>query len=159
MTTITLRPVDDQNRSVLLAITPAPGQEGFVESPAQCLADAAACPHYRPLGIYLGEEPVGFAMVGFFPGEGEMGEGRVWMDRLLIDAPHQGRGLGRAAMTALLTHLEGAYGNTPVYLSLYTENTAALSLYETFGFAPNGEWDENGEQILCRPASPHPEKA
>ena len=86
-----LEPVTQENRLAVLGLRAGTGQEGFVETVSACLDEAAQRADWRPMAIYDGTAVVGFAMYGYFweypPA------GRVWLDRLLIDA-------GRAEATA-----------------------------------------------------------
>lgn len=148
MEQIELRMVDDSNRDEVLRLRVRADQTGFIETPAQCLADAAECMYYRPLALYHEGRLIGFAMVGLFPREGN--GGRMWLDRLLLDARYQGKGLGRAALHTLIGYLMQAYGPQELYLSLYEDNAHALRLYEQFGFAFNGELDSQGERVMVR---------
>ena len=61
-----LRPLTPQNRKALLALRVAKQQENFIESVEQCLTEAKADERWQPIGIYDGDQPVGFAMTGFF---------------------------------------------------------------------------------------------
>ncbi len=141
-----IEPVDAANREAVLSLRPATGQEGFVETVAECLAEARSQSAWRPVAILCGEEVVGFAMYGFFAGYAPAG--RVWMDRLLIGDKHQGKGYGRAAMRLLIERLAQEYGRGEVYLSVVEGNAAALALYASLGFAPNGERDVHGEKVM-----------
>ena len=93
-----LEPVTQENRLAVLGLRAGTGQEGFVETVSACLDEAAQRADWRPMAIYDGTAVVGFAMYGYFweypPA------GRVWLDRLLIDAARQGRGYGRAAVAS-----------------------------------------------------------
>ena len=60
-------------------------------------------------------------------------EGRVWLDRLLIDRHFQGNGYGTEALRMLLGRLSGEYGCSRIYLSIIEENETAAKLYEKFG--------------------------
>ena len=93
---------------------------------------------------------MGFAMYGFFPMYKPAG--RVWLDRLLIGAAHQGRGYGGAALGLLLARLRAEYGNRDVYLSVVAGNEAAARLYASFGFVRTGEKDVGGEEVYVRRA-------
>ena len=117
-----------------------------MESVAQCLAEAAELDWWRPVGIYDGDTAVGFAMYGLFIDE-EPG-GRVWLDRLLIDARFQGRGYGSAALSGLLARIRDEYHPQRVYLSVVKGNSAATALYRKFGFRFNGEKDIHGEDVM-----------
>ena len=99
-----LEPVTAQNREEILRLGVLPGQKGYIETVAQCMEEAGEYGGWRPVGIYDGDLPVGFSMYGFFREEYPP-EGRLWLDRLLIDVRFQGRGYGRAALEALLGYL------------------------------------------------------
>ncbi|HEY2763742.1 MAG TPA: ribosomal protein S18-alanine N-acetyltransferase [Pseudonocardiaceae bacterium] len=53
---------------------------------------------------------------------------------LAVDPAHQGRGIGRALLRALLEHATGA----TVFLEVRTDNDSALALYRSEGFAVVG---------------------
>ena len=91
---IRLEPVTVASRAAVERLETAPGQEGFVESVAECLAEADRRRCWRPVGVYDGDALIGFAMYGFF--WEYLPFGRLWLDRLLIDRRFQGRGYGRA---------------------------------------------------------------
>ena len=147
-----LEPVTQENRLAVLSLRAGTGQEGFVETVSACLDEAAQRADWRPMAIYDGTAVVGFAMYGYFweypPA------GRVWLDRLLIDAARQGRGYGRAAVASLLARLAEEYGPRDIYLSVVDGNTAAARLYEAFGFVFTEERDVHGEHVMRRPAAP-----
>ncbi len=80
--------------------------------------------------------------------------GRVWLDRLLIGDPFQGKGYGKAALHILIQRLWEEYHYPEIYLSLFAGNDAAEHLYQSFGFAYIGERDTGGEDVmrLCVPS-------
>lgn len=139
-------PITAVNRKQAEALDVLPEQNGYIESVKQCLAEADKRQSWRPVGIYDGDLLVGFAMYGFF--WEYLPWGRVWLDRLLIDKKYQGRGYGRAAVLQLLERIRKEYKHKKVYLSVYTENTAAIHLYETLGFHFNGQLDTQGEKVM-----------
>lgn len=139
-------PVNSQNRQQVQALTVAPSQAGFIETTAQCMEEADQCPQWRPVGIYDGEQLVGFAMYGLWKQEGE--GGRVWLDRFMIDERYQGMGYGRAALPAILEKIRQEYGRNEIFLSLYEENRRAMHLYEQAGFHLTGETDPHGEKLM-----------
>ncbi len=64
----------------------------------------------------------------------------------MIDCRHQGRGYGRAALSALLEEI-GALGHVRDVLVCYMpENEGARRLYQSAGFVDEGE-DADGEMI------------
>lgn len=152
--------VTAENRRQMEALRLFPNQKGFVESVADCLTEADESDRWRPVGIYDRQTLVGFAMYGFFPEASPAGQ--LWLDRLLIDRQHQGKGYGSAALSRLLPRLTSEYRKDTVYLSVYDTNRPAIRLYEKFGFRFNGAHDINGEKVMVyHPPTPlsHAKKA
>lgn len=145
---IEIKEVTKENLKEVLSLDVSTTQKSYVESTKQCLEDAVECNYYQPAGLYKDGILVGFAMYGFFPGEGQ--KGRVWLDRYLIDERFQGKGLGSIMLEALIAHLVKLYHCDEIYLSLYDDNQCALHLYQKFGFKFNGEKDINGEKIMVK---------
>ena len=72
--------------------------------------------------------------------------GPYYLWRLLIDARHQGRGLGRA----VLAHVAGlvrADGGTELLTSHQPDEDGPGPFYEKLGFRPTGEIDD-GEVVV-----------
>ncbi len=139
-------PITKENASKAVQLSIKPEQTGMVESVEECLREASKLPLWRPVAISADGMWVGFAMYGLWKNEGA--SGRVWLDRFLIDARHQGKGYAKASLSALLPHIKKTYGCDRIYLSVYQSNFAAIRLYESFGFSFNGETDINGEQVM-----------
>lgn len=145
---IHFEPVTADNRDIVLGLHVAENQKTFIETVEQCLKEASEYEGWRPVGIYDGEVPVGFAMYGFF--QEYRPEGRLWLDRLFIDMRYQGRGYGSAALSGLIERLEKEYGLSEIYLSVVEGNPTAAKLYQKFGFQFNGETDIHGEKVMVR---------
>ena len=130
-------------------------QEDFVASNAISLAQAYDChaegEFAQAFGIYDGETPVGFAMIGHNSEEYEdMPEVyrhsyELW--RFMIDKRYQKRGYGRDALKLLLDYvLSFPDGKETLWSTSYEpENEVAKKLYVSFGFVPNGEMDGDEE--------------
>lgn len=130
-------------------------QEDFVASNAISLAQAYDChadgAFAQAFGIYDGETPVGFAMIGHNSEEYEdMPEVyrhsyELW--RFMIDKRYQKRGYGRDALKLLLDYvLSFPDGKETLWSTSYEpENEVAKKLYASFGFVPNGEMDGDEE--------------
>ena len=138
-----IEPVSASNRAAVLALRVAPGQEGFIETTAQCLDEAAAEPTWRPVALCDGGQVVGFAMYGRY-----RHYRRVWLDRFLIASAHQGRGYGRRFLARLIDRLFAEYRCDRLYLSLFDDNRRAWALYQSFGFRPTGGRDTGGEAVM-----------
>lgn len=138
-----LIPAEQLNTAALCDLKVAVDQTGFIETVAECLKEASQDPQWHPCGILDGGQLVGFLMAGWIKQEQ-----RCWLDRFLIDARFQHRGYGRTALKLILNQIFAHPKIDAVYLSLYAENTAALRLYQDFGFRLNGEQDSHGELIM-----------
>ncbi|MGG0642528.1 GNAT family N-acetyltransferase [Sporosarcina gallistercoris] len=133
----------------ILELKVAQSQKDYIETPYECLEDSVEWKQFKPVGLYANNELVGFSMYGFFEEEGL--QGRLWIDRLLIDERFQGRGLGTEFMKKLIETVSKEYGEQPIFLSVYPENEGAVRLYERLDFEFIGERDVNGEYIMRRP--------
>ena len=145
---IVFEPVTAENMEDVLKLHIAGSQKGFVETVKQCLDEAREWACWRPVGIYIDGQLVGFAMYCLW--EEKSMEDRVWMDRFLIDERYQGKGYGKACLPVLLDKIQGEYGCDKIYLSVVEENQTAIHLYREFGFEFNGESDLHGEKVMVR---------
>lgn len=137
------------NYREILKLEVAQSQKEYIETPYECLEDSVEWKEFKPVGLYADQELVGFAMYGFFKDEGS--SGRLWIDRLLIDHQFQTKGLGRQFMRDLIERVIEEYGQQPIFLSVYLENTKAVKLYSQLGFEFTNERDINGEHTMKRP--------
>ncbi|TQS70655.1 GNAT family N-acetyltransferase [Ornithinibacillus gellani] len=135
-----IRSVTTQNVKEILALQIADEQKGFIESIPECLEEAEEDQRFIPLGLYQNQIAVGFAMYGVFNGE-------LWLDRFLIDEHVQGQGLGRHFLKKIIVALQQKYPCTEIILSVYPNNSGAIHLYESIGFAFTGNSDGN-EKIM-----------
>ena len=151
--------VDTKNFDALIDLKPFESQENFVApniySLAEACANTAEGRYAQPFGIYDGETPVGFLMIGFDIADDDADRQKypflnnnylIW--RFMIDRNHQNKGYGKAAMQLALDFIrtwpcgEAEY----CWLSYEPENETAGKLYRSFGFMeaekmPEG-WDE-----------------
>lgn len=141
-----VEPVSEMNREDIVKIHLAEGQEGFVETVEECLSEAKGRSDWRPVGIFDGNVPVGFAMYGYF--HEYKPHGRVWLDRLLIDESQQRKGYGTKALEILLHRIREEYQCQEIYLSVIEKNYVATKMYQKIGFAFIGEKDIHGEDVM-----------
>lgn len=155
---IHLEKVDSHNVWKLLKLEVSEGQEDFVATNTESLIEAylalAGGGHAFPFGIYDGETPVGFLMIGYdtdadWEDSPEIAKNNYSIWRLMIDRQYQHRGFGRAALQLALDFVRtGPCGEAEYcYLSYEPENTAAKELYASFGFTETGETD--GDEIVA----------
>ena len=107
-----------------------------------------------PFGIYEGETPVGFLMIGFdaddcWEDAPSIARGNYNLWRLMIDKNYQKKGYGKEAVRLALEFIKTfPCGKADFcWLSYEPENEVAKRLYHSFGFAETGEMD--GDEIIA----------
>jgi diamine N-acetyltransferase len=143
---VTLRPVDAGSWRAVARLTVEPGQERFVAVPTYYLAFCAYGDVWHPLSVHPAhaeDDVVGFLMWGI-----DDADGSCWLGGVLVDAAHQGRGVGHAAVTEAVRMLREQTGSTEFALSIHPANTVARGLYASLGFVETGEVDE--DELVAR---------
>jgi histidinol dehydrogenase len=143
-----VRPVRDADVLPLIKLAVAPEQAGFVAPNATSLAQAAYKTAGRPFGLYAQGEPVGFLLLWDARRDDEDPADQLTIWRLMIDARHQGKGHGAAALRWVLEEAR-RMGVASVGLSHVPDNTAAGRFYEKLGFSYTGKV-EHGEREMIR---------
>lgn len=148
---ITLKHITEDNFLDEFNLKLAAGQEAYVSHPIRSLAQAYV---YRtqcqPFGIYAGDRMVGYVMVIY---DYDVPEYDVW--HMMIDEGQQGRGYGGQALDRVLDYIKTKpFGESNrVTLTCNKQNPIALKLYESRGFVPTGNEDED-EIELSRTVEP-----
>ena len=140
--TVSLRPITRDNLWAVVDLKLHPDQENLIEDNVASIANAYVEPTFVPLAVYAGDDLVGFAMYGQHPTTGAW-----WVIRIMIDRDHQGKGLGRAAMEALIETMAERVGCEEVVSSTLPSNAAMAGLFTSLGFRPTGEI-EDGEPLV-----------
>ena len=126
-------------------------QEGFVAPNAVSLAQALFAPEAWYRAIYFDEEPAGFVMLydeslrAQPPVTPEIG---IW--RLMIDAKHQGRGIGGAALEQVIEHVRAKALFASLAVSYVPGPGCPEKFYLKYGFLATGKVD-GGELVLELP--------
>ena len=127
---MTLRPVTVSNWRACADLSVDKAQAGFVPSNLYSLAEAQFYPDTHPLAIYNGaDELVGFVMYGR-----DLESGRWKVFRLMVDAAHQRKGYGAAAMRCVLRDLSSRPGGHEILVCYQDANEVARTLYTRLGF-------------------------
>lgn len=149
MADVTLREITADTVRAICRLGVAPGQEGLVAPNAVSIAQA----HFEPAAwfraVYADDEPVGFGML-YDPtraAQPEEGLEIAFLWRLMIDARHQRRGHGRAALALLVAQARSLAGVTALRTSYIDKPGNASPLYLAAGFVPTGAVDD-GEIVL-----------
>ena len=143
---IELKPVDQYNKSDCIRLKVTIAQSEFIASNESSLEAAEEYSDVaRPFVIYSDGIAVGFTMFAFEP-DYEDPDDRYWLWRFMIDEKYQGQGYGKEALKHIISYFkENGAGN--IRLSTKESNVNAIHLYQSFGFAPNGDVND-GETVF-----------
>lgn len=153
-----LEKVNGENIWDILKLSVSESQKNFVASNEISILEAYAAiasnGYVFPFGIFDGDAPVGFVMVGYdkddcWKDAPAIADGNYNLWRLMIDENCQNRGYGRQAVELALNFIRTyPCGKANFcWLSYEPENTVAKSLYASFGFVETGEKD--GEEQIA----------
>ncbi len=138
---IELKAITEDNFIDAFHLRLAPGQEKYVSHPIRSLAQAYV---YRdqcqPFGIYAEGKMVGYVMVIY---DYDVPEYDIW--HMMIDEAEQGHGYGGEALDRVIEYIRTKpFGDSNrVALTCNKENPIARKLYESKGFSPTGNEDED----------------
>ena len=147
---ITLRKVDARNIWQIVALEVREEQKSFVATNTESILEAYCAVTNGgvalPFGIYDGDTPVGFLMIGYGCGDWEDAPAiarnsySIW--RLMIDKSCQGRGYGKAALTAALEYIRTFPSGKAewCFLSYEPDNMAAQRLYHSLASGKTENW-------------------
>jgi diamine N-acetyltransferase len=145
MTTVELREVTGETVRDICRLKTTPEQEAFVAPNAVSIAEAYFEPKAWFRAIYADDEPVGFVML-----LDDRDQQRYYLWRLLIDARHQLRGYGQAALERVVAEVLTRPGATELTVSWVSKDGGPGPFYLGLGFVLTGEVDE-GEVVARLP--------
>ena len=138
---IELKAITEDNFIDAFHLRLAPGQEKYVSHPIRSLAQAYVYRNQcQPFGIYAEEKMVGYVMVIY---DYDVPEYDIW--HMMIDEADQGHGYGGEALDRVIEYIRTKpFGDSNrVALTCNKENPIARKLYESKGFSPTGNEDED----------------
>lgn len=144
------KPVNAANWRDAYALEPREHQRTYVAPNGYSLLEGVYTPKLASLLAYEAEVPVGYALYGDDPDE--PGSDPVWLIRFMVAGQHQGRGLGRRALEALLARIGGEQPGRPIRLGVVEDNDVARRLYRQVGFVEIGEMQ--GREVIYERAAP-----
>jgi histidinol dehydrogenase len=144
-----VRLVDASLVSAVLKLEVAAGQKAFVAPAATSLAQAAYQPASRALALCDGDQPVGLLLLidTRLDKDSDTLPPQLYIWRLMIDAKHQRRGLGRLAMGYVVEEAK-RLGLTKIGLSHVDKPGHAGPFYAGLGYRYTGEVDEGELKML-----------
>ncbi|MGI5356670.1 GNAT family N-acetyltransferase [Streptomyces sp. CA-252508] len=135
---VTLHGVDDDNWRAVADTAPRDDQRDHVPAlAARYLLLSLREDVWHSLAVLAGDEVTGHVMWA------REDDGTYWIGGMLIDAAHQGTGIGRAAVRTLAAWLTDKDDCRAVRLSYHPDNTPARALYESLGFVPTGTFEDD----------------
>jgi diamine N-acetyltransferase len=140
---VSLAAITDDNWRAVADVAPTDEQRRFVAAlGARYLLLSMRGGRWNSLAVLAGDTVAGHVMWAY-----DDESGAHWVGGMLVDAAEQGRGIGRAAMLAVVDHLS-LLGAREIRLAYHPENTAAAKLYESIGFRDTGE-REDGDIVAA----------
>ncbi|MEM6628481.1 MAG: GNAT family N-acetyltransferase [Bacteroidota bacterium] len=121
-------PLDRYNWEQCIHIEALPEQRNYIPSVLFSLAQAKF-ENLHPFGIQVEGEMVGFMMYGEF-------SGICWINRVIVDAKHHRKGIGRAAVQQLIERLRTNIHCKEIRASFSKENHIAREFFQAAGFTP-----------------------
>jgi diamine N-acetyltransferase len=133
-----------------LSETLPPQQRRMVADNAISIAQAHCSENAWVRAIYAGDTPIGFMMlhIGSDYADGIDCPG-VFLWRLMIANPHQGKGYGRDAMEFLFKHLK-ALGIPELYTSYGLGEGSPEGFYTKLGFVPTGDYYGEEPEVVYK---------
>ncbi|HUF01309.1 MAG TPA: GNAT family N-acetyltransferase [Gaiellaceae bacterium] len=143
-----LRSLTDDNRAELEALELAPGQEQFLNTVTEALAEAEEEPGGRAIqfGLFDDDTPVGFVMISDEVEGSDYIAQYLW--KLFIDARHQRRGYGTAALDLVAEYFRARPGIDVMWTSAGQGEGSPIPFYERYGFVRTGDIVFDDEPLL-----------
>ena len=144
---VSLREISAETVIAITRLAVDDSQKGFVAPNAISLAQALFAPEAWYRAIYLDDTPVGFVMLADEsqlltpPEHPEIG---VW--RFMIDAGHQGQGIGRAAVGQIIEQVRSRRRFARLELSYVPGPGCPEPFYLGLGFRHTGRVD--GQEVV-----------
>ncbi|MBI2763342.1 MAG: GNAT family N-acetyltransferase [Chloroflexi bacterium] len=140
---VELREVTRESVRAICRLAVAPSQASFVAPNAISFAEALFEPKAWYRAVCADGNPVGFVMLSI---DTEKPEYFLW--RFMIDAAHQGRGFGRAAIGLTVAHARTLPNASELLVSWVPADGGPEPFYRDLGFVPTGEMD--GIEVVAR---------
>lgn len=136
--------VTPDNVRAVCALEVAPDQTSYVAPNSISLAEALVHPQAWYRAVLADGELVGFVMLW----DSLEGPGYALL-RLMVAAPHQGRGIGRSVVEQVVSYVRTRPGGTSLVVSAHRGAGAPGPFYERLGFVATGEvaGDDGSEDV------------
>lgn len=142
---INFREINKDNYNICVSLKLTEYQSNFLTSNAFSLVQACYEDKLYPLGIYNGDEMVGFLLYDY---DADL---QAWsFSRFMIDMKHQNKGFGSRALENFLKFFHNKFPNEKLYTSVDIDNEIAINLYERYGFNKKNKHEYKIENTIYR---------
>jgi diamine N-acetyltransferase len=126
-----LQPITKDNWLRAIGLRVREDQMKFVATNAVSLAQLNFLKNFHAMGIYHGEQMVGFTLFGIDEDDHE-----YWIYRMMIDQRYQGKGYGKQAVQLVIDTIRNMKEerHQTITLSYEPTNDHAKRIYEKMGF-------------------------
>ncbi|MFE6102391.1 GNAT family N-acetyltransferase [Streptomyces laurentii] len=143
---VVLEGISEDNWRAVADVAPADDQRRFVAAlAARYLLLSLNGGVWTSVGVRAGDTVAGHLMWAY-----DDEDGTHWVGGMVVSAPEQGRGVGRAALRAVIRRLSALPECREIRLSCHPDNTAAARLYASLGFRATGEYEDE-EAVMALP--------
>lgn len=142
---INLRAITKDNWLDMIELEISKEQENYVALPSEAIAASKFYDYYVNRGIYLGDNPVGFLQ--YYPNYRDEKPQEIFIDQLIIDLAHQGKGYGSKAVGLALEEIKALSGFNAISICYVEGHDVMKDFFERFGFKVV-EQDEFDETIM-----------
>ncbi|MBM7071966.1 GNAT family N-acetyltransferase [Shewanella sp. 202IG2-18] len=142
---INLRDITKDNWVDMIELEITKEQEDFVAFNSESIAASKFHDDYVNRGIYLDDEPVGF--IQYYPNLPDNKPNEIYIDQLMIDISHQGRGYGTKAVDLVLKEIKQIPQCNVISICYVEGHDVMKGFFERFGFKVV-EQDEFDETIM-----------
>ncbi|MFE9040694.1 GNAT family N-acetyltransferase [Streptomyces sp. NPDC012421] len=140
---VVLDEITDDNWRSVADVAPTDDQRRFVAAlGARYLLLSLRGGLWNSLAVRAGDEVVGHVMWAY-----DDEDGTHWIGGMIVNAEEQGKGVGRAAVRALIRRLAALPDCRELRLSYHPDNAPAARLYASLGFEPTGDTED--EEIVA----------
>ncbi|GAA3930897.1 GNAT family N-acetyltransferase [Litoribacillus peritrichatus] len=117
-------------------------QENYVALNSESIAASKFYDDYVNRGVYLGDEAVGF--VQYYPNHEEGKPNEMFIDQLMIDVNHQGKGYGTKAIELVLHEIKQREDARSISICYVEGHDVMKRFFERFDFkvVDQDEFDE-----------------
>ncbi len=142
---IKLKDITKENWLDMIDLEISKEQENYVALPSEAIAASKFHEHYINRGIYLDNSPIGF--IQYYPNLEENKPSEIFIDQLIIDINHQGKGYGTQATDLVISEIKSLKGFNSISICYVEGHDVMRGFFERFGFAVV-EQDEFDETIM-----------